>query len=485
MRYAVVERLGRGGMGVVDLATAPDGRRVALKRVSLSGSTQAMAQARLRLRREADVLRSLDHPAIVGLIEVLDDEGADEIVLVMPYLPGGSLSDAVAAAGPLPPEQVAAAAGRLLGALAVAHRQGVVHRDVKPANILFDEAGRALLADFGVAQTRDVTSGLTGTDLVIGTPGFMAPEQARGEPVTAASDVFSLGASLRFALTGEQPFGSGDAGAVLARAAGGKIARLPRTVPPELRHTLDAMCHPDARRRPTAAALAGGPEGTAPHPAVRPVGPARRGRARAAAVAAAVVLLGGTAAMAASRLDGAGAEAPPDVTVPDTTAATEPPCEDLPYQPCGEAPAPNTDGERCLPGFADYDDDPVTGCEAEADDVPDGTTIERGVPVEANLVPADDVDRWRYHVEDRFQLLCDGAVTVRFTAPPGTMQQLRVLDGDEELESVASADGTPVELRLRDPDCWRDRSTTLDLLVSSVGSDRSAEPYRLEVDGTY
>ncbi len=106
-----------------------------------------------------------------------------------------------------------------------------MHRDIKPANVLFDESGHAYLTDFGVATMRDATSGLTATELVIGTPEFMAPEQARGERATPASDVFSLGATLRYAATGTPPYGRGDARVILNRAAEGKLDRLPPELP--------------------------------------------------------------------------------------------------------------------------------------------------------------------------------------------------------------------------------------------------------------
>ena len=111
---------------------------------------------------------------------------------------GDTPADRVRDRGPRPPEEVAALALPLLGALAAAHRQGVVHRDIKPSNVLFDADGAPLLADFGVATSRDATDGLTGAGLVVGTPSFMAPEQARGERPGPPADVFALGATLRF-----------------------------------------------------------------------------------------------------------------------------------------------------------------------------------------------------------------------------------------------------------------------------------------------
>ena len=246
-------------MGVVDLALDADGRPVAVKRLALHGSVHDMHRARQRVRREAAALAALDHPGIVTLLEVVDED--DDIVLVMPYLGGGTLADQVRAHGPMSAAMVDYLASQLLGALAAAHRAGIVHRDIKPANVLFDEAGHAYLTDFGVATMRDATSGLTATEIVVGTPEFMAPEQARGERATPASDVFSLGATLRYAATGTPPYGRGDARVIINRAAEGKIDRLPPELPREVRDRIAPLLDKRADRRPTAAAAAQGAAG--------------------------------------------------------------------------------------------------------------------------------------------------------------------------------------------------------------------------------
>jgi hypothetical protein len=257
--YDVVGLLGRGGSAVVELAVDSTGRRVATKRVALSGSEAQMQVARRRLRREAAILSGLAHPGIVPVIDVVDD--GSEIVLIFPALIE-NLEDRVGRLGPLPPGEVARIGRVLTEALAAAHRHGVVHRDIKPANVLFDESGHPALADFGVAATREVTAGLTEPGAVIGTPMWMAPEQARGEPAGPAGDVFSLAATIHFAATGRGPYAPGPAAAVVARAAAGEIRAVAADLPGALRAPLVRMLDPRPERRPSAAEVLGGTVGT-------------------------------------------------------------------------------------------------------------------------------------------------------------------------------------------------------------------------------
>jgi hypothetical protein len=485
--YVVEGRLGRGAMGVVELGVAPDGTRVALKRVALHGSVAALDSARARIRREAEVLERLDDEGIVGLLEVVDD--GDDVVLVMPLLDGGNLADRVATDGPLPAGEVASIAGRLLRALAAAHRAGVVHRDVKPANVLFDGAGAAHLADFGIATARDATAGLTQLATAIGTPGFLAPEQARGEPAGPAADVFSLGATLRWAVTGTGPYGEGPPDVLLWRASRDKVDRCPRTVPSGLRRRIDAMLEVRPERRPTAASLAGGPTGTDERPtAHREADRTRRRRILSvlglvAAVAVAAVGLYLLARPSDEPVAGpATTGSPAALSTEPTTTTTA--CVPLPYQPCGAPePAPGTDGQACLAGFADYDADPANGCEAVADAL-DGTPLDDVLT--PTIVPVDDVDEFPVEVGDGFQLLCDGTVTFTITSPAGMVVRLVVLaESGEELGTQTSVEGTPGELRISEPNCLGDDGQTLTARVTPVGSDRSAEPYRLERRGNF
>jgi hypothetical protein len=475
MRFERVARLGRGGMGVVDLGRRPDGTEVALKRLTLHGSAEDIARARLRIEREAEVLTRLDHPNIVELLDVIEE--GDEVTLVMAYLTGGTLADRVARHGPAPAEEVERLADALGSALAEAHRAGVVHRDIKPGNVLFDGAGVPHLADFGVASSRDDTAGLTVIGTVVGTPGFMAPEQARGEGAGQAADVFSLGATLLFAATGEGPYGRGASELLMLRAAQGKVRPIPRELPTRLRHRLQAMLDPRPERRPSAAALVGGPAGTeVRRPALRrrsrwPVWVAAGGLGVTTLVAGVVV---------ASRETG---DSPPPA--PSTT--TEADCTALPYQPCGDpSPAPGTDGRACLAGFEDYDADPTNGCEAADDGLPDNADFPEGMAsISGTIVPRDDVDTFAMDVGDGYQLLCDGTFTVTITAPQGMTLRLEVLDGEDLVDETTSADGVASSVALGDPDCLFSDARTLTARVSPIGTDRNGRTYLLERAGSF
>ncbi len=497
MQYRVTRRLGRGGMGVVDLALDPHGTEVALKRLSLHGTPEEIARARARIRREAEVLGSLDHPGIVRLLDLVDD--GDDVVLVMPYLAGGSLHDRVAAHGPLDPGTVEALADRLLDALAAAHRQGVVHRDIKPENVLFTATNEPHLVDFGVARARDHTPGLTATAMVVGTPGFMAPEQARGEPAGAPADVFSLGATLLFALTGAGPFGriDTDPRVLMHRAALGRVERLPRDLPPTLRALLGGALERQPARRPSAARLRGGTDGTSPLTGL--VDAVRRHRALVAGGAAAVVVLLLTGVALAVSGDSGGpvaTEAATTVAPTTTTTTTVPPCTPKPFQGCRPDgtladPAPHTDGATCDEGFEDYDGYPPNGCEAEPDGLADPTRLTEDAPeVEATIVPRDDVDRFVLPVGDGFDLTCSGRLTISLVGPepgPGRSDlqlELEVRRDGDLIGRETSTGGRPAVVEVTEA-CGRDDSGDLDVTVSPLGSDRSAAPYALQRTGTF
>ena len=493
MSYTTIRRIGRGATGVVDLARDDAGHEVALKRLSFTGTPEELAKARQRFQREAEVLRTLDHPAIVGLLDVYEE--GDDLVLVMDHLAGGNLAQRVRDHGPLDPSEVRELGNELLAGLASAHRSGVVHRDIKPANVLFDLDGEPALADFGSAVHRDITAGLTASEMVVGTPGFMAPEQARGDEVSSAADVFSLGATLQFAATGEGPFGTGDPRVLMLRAAAGRTERLPRHLPVELRRWLGTMTDPDPARRPTAAAAVSGPAGTDPIPVVRRArGRLAAGRRRIPTPAlvgalGAFVLLGGAAAILVDSGTGGGPLREPRDAGPLTETATsvvaEPPCIPLPYQPCGQEPAPNTDGVACIGGHADYDGDPTNGCEAGPDGNPDGMEL-RG-EVTGNIVPADEIDDYSLRLVDNFQLRCDGRATITLTSPEGAVHRVTAISAEgEEMATAISSSGTPGVIVLREPNCFHDDTTTVTIRVEGEpGSTPTSDHYTLTESGSY
>ncbi len=480
MAYTVVGLLGRGGMAVVELAVDEDGRHLARKRISLGGSAQQIALARRRIRREAEILASLDHPGIVSLLAV-EDDGAD-VVLVMPRMIG-SLADRVCAFGPLPPSEIDAIGLALLDALATAHRQGVVHRDIKPANVLFDAAGNPALADFGVAITRQFTPGLTLAGMIVGTPEFIAPEQAAGKPATAASDVFSLAATLAYALTGRGPYGEGEPLALMNRAAHGEIEPLPRGLPEELRRTLTAMLDPRPERRPTAAAACGGPRGTQvdPFPRAPVAGPGRGKRVALIVTIVTVVVAAAATGVARYRPSSTRLAAPksPVPTAPATTA-----CTPLRYQPCGAAaPAPGSDGSRCLPGRADFNGNQADGCEAVSDFQP-GQSIQVGQALRANLVPATTVDSFQAPVAQSFFNLCLTKFRVTLTAPPGTSDKVEVIKDGKVLATATSTNLAPATAVVSKPACFDSGATTVTIQVSTV-SGQSEEDFRLVTSGSW
>ena len=212
-RYAVEREVGRGGMGIVcrarDLALE---RTVAIKLLPLE--LAAHAELRERFLREARTAASLAHPHIVPIHLV---EARDAVVFfVMGYVEGETLSSRVRRAGALPPLQVGRTIQEVAWALGYAHGRGVVHRDIKPDNILIEHAtGRAYVTDFGIAR-RSNAAALTLEGVVLGTAQFMSPEQAAGEAVDGRSDIYSLGVVTYFGLTGRYPFDAPTVQATLA-----------------------------------------------------------------------------------------------------------------------------------------------------------------------------------------------------------------------------------------------------------------------------
>src|SRR5688572_25997809 len=213
-RYVLERRLGRGGMGIVFLARELRlERRVAIK--LLPPAKAAGSVARERFLREARTAAQLSHPNIVPIFAV--DEVHDLVFFAMGYVEGQTLGERIRDRGPLTPEDGARVLREVARGLACAHACGVVHRDVKPDNILLDVAtGRALVSDFGIARV-DGGGRTTGPREVVGTAEFMSPEQASGRAVDPRSDLYSLGVVGYYALAGRLPFEAPDGYAMLAR----------------------------------------------------------------------------------------------------------------------------------------------------------------------------------------------------------------------------------------------------------------------------
>jgi protein kinase-like protein len=200
-RYEIRRKLGSGGMASVYLAHDPLlSRDVAIKIPRLDGDVD---EDRLeRFRSELRAIGRLNHPNVVTIYDGGQDEGTP--FLVMEPVDGENLAQLIRREAPLPADRAVAIARQIAEALSYAHEQGIVHRDVKPQNVLLDRTGRAKVTDFGIAKSSEMTRTLTGT--ILGTPSFMAPEVAGGEPVTPAADIYGLGAVLYQMLTGHTPF---------------------------------------------------------------------------------------------------------------------------------------------------------------------------------------------------------------------------------------------------------------------------------------
>jgi serine/threonine-protein kinase len=200
-RYEILEQIGRGGMAAVYRAyDRAEDRFVAIKVVAPHLSDDPNFEQRFRL--EAKVLMDLRHPSIIPVEDYGETDGYT--YLVMPFLKVGTLTDRLLE-GPVSPHYGATLVQQISDALQYSHDQGVVHRDVKPSNILLDEQGNAHLSDFGLARLQESHASLTGA-MMVGTPAFISPEQARGDKANAFSDQYSLGVILYLLTTGELPF---------------------------------------------------------------------------------------------------------------------------------------------------------------------------------------------------------------------------------------------------------------------------------------
>ncbi|HEX6355141.1 serine/threonine-protein kinase [Actinophytocola sp.] len=249
-RYRLVHRIGTGAMGVV--WTAHDerlNRTVAVKRLLLQPGLPAeeQAEAVARCMREGRIAARLQHPNAISVFDVVDEDGAP--CLIMEYLPSKSLAMVMAERGPLSPREVARIGAQSAAALAAAHAAGIVHRDIKPGNILLGDDGTVKITDFGISRAADDVT-VTKTGMIAGTPAYLAPESATGQEPSPASDVFSLGSTLYAAVEGEPPFGLTDNTLQLLHAvAAGRINPPQQSGP--LTDVLIAMLAADPDQRPT------------------------------------------------------------------------------------------------------------------------------------------------------------------------------------------------------------------------------------------
>jgi serine/threonine protein kinase len=207
-RYEIVRELGKGAMGVVYLAKDPlIGRLVALKTIRMRmGDDDETKEFQQRFVREAQAAGILNHPAIVTVHDIGQDEPSGTSFIAMEYVEGNNLKEILAQGRPLSFDEIGDIIAQVADAIDFAHSKGIVHRDVKPANIILVDGNRAKITDFGIAK---IASGgnLTTTGQFLGTPNYMAPEQIRGAPVDGRTDIFSLGICLYECLTRRKPFG--------------------------------------------------------------------------------------------------------------------------------------------------------------------------------------------------------------------------------------------------------------------------------------
>jgi serine/threonine protein kinase len=323
-RYRITGRLGRGGMGTVWRADDELlGRQVAVKELHAEGEET-------RALREARTVAQIRHPNVIVLFDVVEEEGRPWIV--MELIDGRSLADVLAQDGPLSPREAARVGAAVTGALRAAHARGVLHRDIKPGNVLIERGtGRVVLTDFGIARVAGTTT-LTRAGDFVGSPEYTAPERMSGQPAGPASDLWSVGVLLCAAVLGRSPFRRDSLGEVLHAVVFDEIRPPERAGP--LLPVVEALLRREPERRLAAEeteallgayADTGVPPATVPVPVpdteARDVPPPRARRRRAPLVAAlAVAVLAGAGVAAASLLPQGGSPAGSGGTSPTATA---------------------------------------------------------------------------------------------------------------------------------------------------------------------
>jgi serine/threonine protein kinase len=246
-RYRLIAELGHGGMGTVwrghdELLD----REVAIK--AIAGGIDRPENERLirRSLREARVAAGLNHPNIADVYDMVEEDG--RLWIVLQLVPAPSLGQVITENGPLSPSAAARVGLDVLAALEAAHAAGVVHRDIKPDNILLPEGGGAVLTDFGIAAVADDDDPLTRPDVVLGTPAYIAPERATGSAAAPASDLWSVGATLYTAVEGHPPFARDTAMATLVAVVHDEPQPFERAG--ALAATIAALLHKDPAKRP-------------------------------------------------------------------------------------------------------------------------------------------------------------------------------------------------------------------------------------------
>ena len=344
-RYRLDGPLGRGAMGIVWRGRDQLlDREVAIKEIQITSLAAPAEAERMyqRTLREARTAARLSHPSVITVYDVVEENGCPWIVMELVH--GRSLDQVIAEDGPLPPAQAAGLGRSLLSALATAHAAGVLHRDVKPSNVLLQADGRTVLTDFGIA-TFEGDPGLTQAGMVVGTPGFTAPERVRGQAATPASDLWSLGATLYAAVEGRGPFDRpGGSAAITAGVITDEAPPAPSAGP--LGPVIGALLRRDPAARPGSAAaarlLAEASERPASGP--RPLsGPGQGSWGRPGAEAGAAAAADGTTASLAA---GSGLVAPPvfaELVMPGTVLS----------ESAGPDSAGGLPGTAQLPAFLD------------------------------------------------------------------------------------------------------------------------------------